>query len=115
MFDIGSLLGAKKPLTVTFKNTRTVHVNLFTACFTHFAATVHLNQRVLLIWFLNIMLTSNLSSLFSLYDPTPGSEISSWRRLHPHWRFEFWDDMRSAELMREPGTESGMWGKRAEG
>ncbi|CAK9036610.1 unnamed protein product [Durusdinium trenchii] len=29
------------------------------------------------------------------------SEISSWRRLHPHWRFEFWDDMRSAELMRD--------------
>lgn len=26
-------------------------------------------------------------------------EISSWRRLHPHWRFEFWDDDRSADLL----------------
>eukprot|EP00434_Breviolum_minutum_P039918 symbB.v1.2.035460.t1/scaffold4779.1/size34930/1 len=26
-------------------------------------------------------------------------EMSSWRRLHPHWHFEFWDDARSADLM----------------
>ena len=28
--------------------------------------------------------------------------MASWRRLHRSWRFEFWDDARSAELMRVP-------------
>jgi len=27
--------------------------------------------------------------------------LASWRRLHPHWRFEFWDDRRNLELVRE--------------
>jgi len=29
------------------------------------------------------------------------SHISSWRRLHRHWKFEFWDDSRIRRLMTE--------------
>merc|ERR1719161_1480665 len=25
--------------------------------------------------------------------------VGSWRRIHPHWQFEFWDDRRNRELI----------------
>lgn len=28
-------------------------------------------------------------------------QLASWHRLHPHWRFEFWDDARSRRLVWE--------------